>query len=92
MEYSLNVETSESLVAAACLVLAFKMKGIEVILPLILRRSAVPFSLARLVGGSQYCGTGTRRNRNSLPLQNRNRNLISGTGTVIKWNHKFDTV
>jgi hypothetical protein len=52
MEYSLNVETSESLVAAACLVLAFKMKGIEVILPLILRRSAVPFSLARVVAVS----------------------------------------
>jgi hypothetical protein len=50
MEYSLNVETSESLVAAACLVLAFKMKGIEVILPLILRRSAVPFSLASRTG------------------------------------------
>ncbi len=52
MEYSLNVETSESLVAAACLVLAFKMKGIEVILPLVLRRSAVPFSLARVVAVS----------------------------------------
>lgn len=29
MEYALNVETSESLLAASCLVLAFKMKGIE---------------------------------------------------------------
>jgi hypothetical protein len=63
MEYSLNVETSESLVAAACLVLAFKMKGIEVILPLILRRSAVPFSLARVVAvslvrtGTVFVGT-----------------------------------
>ena len=30
MEYSVNVEISESEVAAACLVLAFKMKGIKV--------------------------------------------------------------
>jgi hypothetical protein len=30
MEYSLNVETSESLLAASCLVLAFKIKAIEV--------------------------------------------------------------
>jgi hypothetical protein len=29
LEYSFNVETSESLLAAAALVLAFKIKGIE---------------------------------------------------------------
>jgi len=29
MEYSINVELSESMLAASCLVLAFKMKGIE---------------------------------------------------------------
>jgi hypothetical protein len=30
MEYSINVDVSESEVAAGCLVLAFKMKGIKV--------------------------------------------------------------
>lgn len=42
MEYSINVDVSESEVAAGCLVLAFKMKGIKGYAPTLAYYSAVP--------------------------------------------------